>query len=448
MGKSSPTPPAAPDPATTAAAQTKSNQQTALYDFGLSNPNYNTPLGNLNYNITNSSPTYDQQAYDSAMKAWQSGNKGAGSSGPNNPDGSPMTGGALFSYLNSHTDANGNPYDMTKFQNGTYNGQIAGSSTAMPQLSDFKLSDAGNPQATANVSLSPGQQQLYDQNTAQSIGLSTLAGQLQNRVGSTLNQPLPTSGDLASTAQNAQDAYYKQQTQYLDPQFAQAQQQLNAKDANQGITQGSEAYNTDQLNFSNQKQQAYSNAQQNAILQGTQNAQQLFALNSAQRSQPLNEFNALRSQSQVQMPSFSPTQPTNVAPTNVAGITQQAYQNSLNPYNAQIAANNQTTGGLFGLAGSGLGAFGSYAGSAGGSAALASLFAASDIRLKENIHYIGHEKGHAIYSFNYIRDPEKIPYRGVMAQEVLNYAPDAVVKDGEYYMVNYAKLGLEFGRLH
>lgn len=352
MGKSTPAAPAAPDPAATGAAQTKSNKESALYGFGLSNPNYNTPLGDLSYSV--SDPTGNQ------------------------------------------------------------------------------------PQATANVTLSPGQQRLYDQNTAQSIGLSNLAGDLQSRVGSTLNQPLPTTGDFATDAKNAQDAYYKNQTQYLDPQFAQGQEQLDAKLANQGITAGSEAYNNDQNNFARQKQSAYDTAQNNAILQGPQNAQQLFALNSAQRSQPLNEFNALRSQSQVSMPSFNATQPTNVAPTNTAGIAQNAYQGQQNAYNQQVASNNSQTGGLFGLGGSALGAYGTYAG----------LAAMSDIRLKENIKYLGQEKGHAIYSFNYLADPEKLPYRGVMAQEVMNIMPSAVINDGEYMMVDYGKLGIHFGRLH
>lgn len=247
-----------------------------------------------------------------------------------------------------------------------------------------------------------------------------------------MNVPSATSADFNTEAKNASDAYYKQQTQYLDPQFAQAQEQLDAKNANQGITPGSQADQTDQLNLANQKQQAYSNAQENAILQGPQNAQQLFSLSSAAQMQPLNEFNALRSQSQATLPTFGQANQTAAAPTNTAAITQQAYQNSLNPYNAQIAANNQTTGGLFGL---------------GGSALMAAAMM-SDIRLKENIKYIGHEKGFAVYKFNYISDPDKIPYRGVMAQHIMETHPDAVIKDGNYYKVNYSKLGIEFGRIH
>lgn len=49
MGKSAPSPPAAPDPATTSAAQTKSNKETALYNFGLNNPNTTSPLGSLSF---------------------------------------------------------------------------------------------------------------------------------------------------------------------------------------------------------------------------------------------------------------------------------------------------------------------------------------------------------------------------------------------------------------
>lgn len=346
MGKSTPSAPAAPDPAATASAQTASNQATALYNFGLANPNITSPLGSNQFSVDTSNPEA--------------------------------------------------------------------------------------PTVQQKITLSPEQQQLYNQNTQQSIGLSNLAGSLQDKVGAAMNVPSATSADFNTASQQAQDAYYKNQTQFLDPQFAQGQEQLDAKLANQGITMGSEAYNNDQNNFARQKQSAYDTAQQNAILQGPQNAQQLFSLSSAAQMQPLNAFNALRSQSQATLPTFGQANQVAAAPTNTAAITQQAYQNSLNPYNAQIAANNQTTGGLFGL---------------GGSLGAAAIMA-SDIRLKENIRYAGQEKGHAIYHFSYISDPQKLMYRGVMAQEVLNYRPDAVIENGEYYMVDYSKLGIEFARVH
>ena len=78
-----------------------------------------------------------------------------------------------------------------------------------------------------------------------------------------------------------QDALYRSQTQYLDPQFEQSSSNLQNQLANQGITQGSAAYNRAMLNAGNQKQQAYSNAQQNAITGGVSAANTLFGQNLA-----------------------------------------------------------------------------------------------------------------------------------------------------------------------
>jgi hypothetical protein len=66
----------------------------------------------------------------------------------------------------------------------------------------------------------------------------------------------------------------------------------------------------------------------------------------------------------------------------------------------------------------------------------------SDIRLKEKIVYVGNYKEHKLYEFNYKNRPER--YRGVMAQDVEKYMPDAIVKDLDgMLLVNYAKLGLD-----
>lgn len=65
----------------------------------------------------------------------------------------------------------------------------------------------------------------------------------------------------------------------------------------------------------------------------------------------------------------------------------------------------------------------------------------SDERLKENIEYIGMEKGHKIYKFNYINIPEKT-YVGVMAQDVEKIMPEAVLETEGYKRVNYDMIGL------
>jgi hypothetical protein len=71
----------------------------------------------------------------------------------------------------------------------------------------------------------------------------------------------------------------------------------------------------------------------------------------------------------------------------------------------------------------------------------------SDSRLKDNVTRIGTTaKGLPLYSFSYIGKSEV--YAGVMAQDVLNVMPEAVLTDPSgYYRVDYAKLGLRMLRL-
>ena len=73
---------------------------------------------------------------------------------------------------------------------------------------------------------------------------------------------------------------------------------------------------------------------------------------------------------------------------------------------------------------------------------IASLFAGSDIRMKEDIEQVGvSPDGHKIYEFNYIGKPTR--YRGVMAQEVVKIDPMAVgIRDG-YLAVNYGKIDVD-----
>jgi hypothetical protein len=76
--------------------------------------------------------------------------------------------------------------------------------------------------------------------------------------------------------QQVTDALYKQQTQYLDPQFERTQNQLANQLANQGITQGSEAYNNAMQMANANKQQAYESARNSAINAGVNAGSTLF----------------------------------------------------------------------------------------------------------------------------------------------------------------------------
>ena len=71
-----------------------------------------------------------------------------------------------------------------------------------------------------------------------------------------------------------------------------------------------------------------------------------------------------------------------------------------------------------------------------------SIIAASDIKEKENITYVGSSpQGHNIWEFNYTGYPQR--YRGAMAQEVAKINPMAVgIQDGSL-TVDYSKIDVD-----
>jgi hypothetical protein len=149
-----------------------------------------------------------------------------------------------------------------------------------------------------------------------------------------------------------------------------------------------------------------------------QGMQELFAM----RNQPLNEFNALRSASPVNMPQFSGPTPIMAGATDVAGNMWNAYNGQMNQWNAQQQQQNNLMGGLFGL----------------GSAAIM----ASDERVKEDIEPIGElPSGEGLYEYHYTFDPTKTRQVGVMAQEVEQTNPAAVITGADgIKRVDYRKV--------
>lgn len=71
--------------------------------------------------------------------------------------------------------------------------------------------------------------------------------------------------------------------------------------------------------------------------------------------------------------------------------------------------------------------------------------AASDIRLKKNIIKLGTtENGTNVYSWDWNKIGRKVTGKlkgvGVLAQEIINIIPDAVIDNGDYLMVDYRKV--------
>ncbi len=407
--------PAPPDPYAVSAAQTQSNKDTASYEAALNRVNQNTPLG---------SSTWD----------------GTGPGATQTVTLNPLAQQDLTNQLHQDVALSGLGDNLTAKAGDSLQGQI--DTSKLPQLS-------GGP------------------------GLYGDVKQNLNYSGAP-----PVSSDFAAQTKQAQDAVYNQATSRLDPQWNNAQSDLDSKLANQGIVQGSEAYQRAQDEFGRNKNDAYNQANYSAVGAGNQLENQLYGQSLAGRQQavgeantqgqfandaqaqqyaqalqnasfgnqartqglteqtqlqtlPLNELNALRSQSQVQMPTFQSTPQSQVAPTNVSG-------NVWNAYNAQVANSNNTMNGLFGLVGAGASAIGN----AGGIGA----FFGSDRRIKRNLKRIGMTPRDQlpVYEFDYRRGLGLPRGRqiGVIAQHVLAKRPEAVaVHPSGYLMVDYARIG-------
>jgi len=253
----------------------------------------------------------------------------------------------------------------------------------------------------------------------------------------------PTSmGDPA--IQNAERTSYNAQMGLLQPGMDQQSKGLEDQLAAEGITQGSDNYDTAKANLERTQGQIQAGVAGNAVQQGIGLQNQLFGQDlsnagfnnqaAAQQlsqdfgiyNQPLNTLNAFQSGSQVSMPQFQATNPVNMAGTNTSGNVWNAYQGNVNNANSQNAASNALWSGIASLGGT-----------LGGAAII------SDPRLKKDILRVGtHSSGLPIYSFRYLwEDGHGEEHLGFMADEVKEYKPDAVVTAADGFdRVDYGML--------
>jgi hypothetical protein len=174
--------------------------------------------------------------------------------------------------------------------------------------------------------------------------------QAQNNLSTPLNfANLPqvmSPADMTGRDQMS-DAVYQQQEHYLDPQFQQAQSDLESKLANQGIMEGSDAYNREMNNFNLQKQAAYGDARDRAIQQGGQEQTRMDNLGLQIRNQAINERLAERN---APLQDLNTLNGINTATTkNLFDASNGLFNANLGNLNASNAANQGMWGGLFGL---------------------------------------------------------------------------------------------------
>jgi hypothetical protein len=286
----------------------------------------------------------------------------------------------------------------------------------------------GNPMWKATQSLSPAQQQLLDYQNQTSLGLGNLTQKGLGYVSNMLENPFDTS-QLPTTGFNPSQSYQDAYMQRLAPQIEQGREALDVKLANQGIPVGSEAYKRAMLTQSQRENDLLAAATTQGFGVGQQARQSALQEQAYLRNEPLNTLSAVRTGAQVQGPTFvNPAMQANTAGADILGATQMGYNAQLGASNAQNAANNAMTQGLFSLGGAAL--------------------MASDIRMKENIkHIYWLPNGLPVYTYEYKPEFKDHPlaghgtHIGVMAQEVEALYPNAVITlDNGYKAVDYGQL--------
>jgi hypothetical protein len=140
-------------------------------------------------------------------------------------------------------------------------------------------------------------------------------------------------GGLGTQPGAVSDAVYGQYQSRLDPQWDTTEQKLDTQLANQGIPQGSAAWNQARDEFGRQKTDAYGSARRDATIAGGQEQSRLlgglFGLGQ----------NATAGYQNVPQ----------IATPNTGAYTYQNFGAANNAYNQSQAGSNANLGGLFGL---------------------------------------------------------------------------------------------------
>lgn len=200
----------------------------------------------------------------------------------------------------------------------------------------------GTPKYSMNTTLSAPEQRNQEQQWEFDNLSNTLGINQTKKLTGILDQPFKL--DNAATEGRLMELGRKR----LDPILQERNAALESKLYNQGVMPGTEAYTRAMRADTEGQNDAY-----NQLLLGGR-AQANTEL-TAERNQPINEITALMSGGQVNQPQFGNTPQTSVANTDVAGITQQAYENSLIPWKQKNAQQQAMMGGLFSLGGAALG---------------------------------------------------------------------------------------------
>jgi hypothetical protein len=348
-------------------------------------------------------------------------------------------------------------------------------------------------QWTQNVTLNPSEQRQYDSRNAiaeammgqaqTSVGggvpgysdrpqMSQLPANYQGRGDFSSGMSDPGSFSLNQSTPEASKAHYARIAESLDPTFEKQTRGFEQRMSNAGIPVGSEAYNDaygemlDQQNRS-LRDAAYESAEMAPQLALAERGQQMsdrgqlygeglstrqqnvsedlaaqedaragFSQSQSEQTRVFDEDLARRQQYYNELAALLGGQQLNPvnggggggnAPLDVGSAYNAQNQAQLARYNAGQAQQANMMNGMFNL----------------GSAALGNTAMWSDERLKDDVEEVGElPTGETLYEYHYKWEDESTPkHTGVMAQELEETQPDAVIYDPSgFRKVDYRKV--------
>ena len=260
------------------------------------------------------------------------------------------------------------------------------------------------PRYTANTTLAPQQQAIFDQTQASELNLAKIANEQSGKIGDLLSDPFKfENGDAEQWA-------YDLASPRILQQQGKNESALRSQLVASGIRPGTAAWDSEMARLTN----ANSDQLNQLALTGRGQA---FGEQLQTRNQQFNEPIALAAGTQIQNPnaSFAQTPQSQVAGVDYTGLVNNQFQQQNENYRSGL-------GGLFGI----------------GAAAIKF----SDRRLKKDIIEMGERNGLPWYGYRYVWDASISPLRyGVMAQDLLTLKPSAVMEDSSGYLkVDYSML--------
>ncbi len=385
MGKpSAPTP---PDPAATAAAQTQSNVDTARLSNRLNRVDQYTPYGSVTWEEARNPST------------------GGGGAGAGQTISLPGGGSFTLPGASSGTTGGSTTDRWKQTVNLSDNQQrlLTGQERLGIDLNNLASNQIDKVSDILGTNFTPRR---FNSNsvTGGKLDLSRFDPSKQGALDLSRFDP---SKALGNYGQSIEDETYKLATDRLSKQFGREEQDLRSTLANQGITAGSEGFTGEMAGFREGQGNAYSDARlaardaalrsraqyadelgqgaslaydqrtlrndelgQGAKLNLTGRQQNLaeaeadygrnYAADLAARQVPLNEITSIMAGTPLTGQDPGSIYTRGVSDTDVAGITQNGFNNQMGIYNQKMGASNALLGGLFGLGGAAMGTKGLF----------------------------------------------------------------------------------------